>query len=148
MSDDWSKEKMFSQMVIPCYQTQWGYQEWKDGRAQRLEIGALPRYRVATTETFGTADEAEHISREAVNCSRETLFCTINGRLRACKFPFYGRSHECARGRESPFFALFPNLLHKFFRQPDGSFPHVTLLEMNRGRSSPLTYKGGGEGTS
>jgi ATP-dependent exoDNAse (exonuclease V) beta subunit len=40
------------------------YQEWKDGRAQRLETGAVPRYRVATAETFGTAAEAEHIPVE------------------------------------------------------------------------------------
>lgn len=25
MADDWSHEKLFSQMIIPCYETQWGY---------------------------------------------------------------------------------------------------------------------------
>jgi ATP-dependent helicase/nuclease subunit A len=42
------------------------YQEWKDGRAQRLELGKTPRYRVATAETSGTAAEAEHIPVETI----------------------------------------------------------------------------------
>jgi ATP-dependent exoDNAse (exonuclease V) beta subunit len=42
------------------------YQAWKDTRAQRLERGAVPRYRVATAETSGTAAEAEQISVETV----------------------------------------------------------------------------------
>jgi hypothetical protein len=35
------------------------YQEGKDGRARRLERCAMPRYRMASAETFGTAAEAE-----------------------------------------------------------------------------------------
>ena len=42
------------------------YQEWKEGRAQRLETGAIPRYRVATAETFGTTAEAAHIAVETI----------------------------------------------------------------------------------
>ena len=42
------------------------YQEWKDGRAQRLESGAVPRYRVAAAETFGAAAEAAQIPVETV----------------------------------------------------------------------------------
>ncbi len=42
------------------------YQEWKDARAQKLETGAVPRYRVAAAETYGTAAEAEHIPVETV----------------------------------------------------------------------------------
>ena len=42
------------------------YQEWKAGRAQRLESGAVARYRVAAAETFGAAAEAAHIPVETV----------------------------------------------------------------------------------
>jgi ATP-dependent exoDNAse (exonuclease V) beta subunit len=43
------------------------YQEWKEARTQRLERGAVPRYRVAAAETFGTAAEAENIPVETVS---------------------------------------------------------------------------------
>jgi ATP-dependent exoDNAse (exonuclease V) beta subunit len=42
------------------------YQEWRDRRAQRLEQGAVPRYRVATAETFGATAEAEEIPVETI----------------------------------------------------------------------------------
>jgi ATP-dependent exoDNAse (exonuclease V) beta subunit len=42
------------------------YQEWKDGRAQRLERGQIPSYRVTTAETSGSAAEAGHIVVETV----------------------------------------------------------------------------------
>ncbi|MGA3241582.1 MAG: UvrD-helicase domain-containing protein [Bryobacteraceae bacterium] len=42
------------------------YQEWKSGRALRVESGAVPRYLVTSAETFGTAVEAEHIPVETV----------------------------------------------------------------------------------
>jgi ATP-dependent exoDNAse (exonuclease V) beta subunit len=42
------------------------YQEWKEARAQRLEIGAVPHYRVATVETFGGTAEAGHIPVETI----------------------------------------------------------------------------------
>jgi ATP-dependent helicase/nuclease subunit A len=42
------------------------YQEWKDRRAERLERGAMPSYRVATAEPLGTVAEAGSISVETV----------------------------------------------------------------------------------
>jgi ATP-dependent exoDNAse (exonuclease V) beta subunit len=42
------------------------YEEWKEGRAQRLERGAIPRYRVASAETHGTVAEAERFPVEIV----------------------------------------------------------------------------------
>jgi ATP-dependent helicase/nuclease subunit A len=42
------------------------YREWQDARAQRLERGQLPRYRVTTAETSGTAAGAEHIPVETI----------------------------------------------------------------------------------
>jgi ATP-dependent helicase/nuclease subunit A len=42
------------------------YQEWRDARAQRLERGAAPRYRVSTAETSPTAAEAERIPVETI----------------------------------------------------------------------------------
>jgi ATP-dependent exoDNAse (exonuclease V) beta subunit len=42
------------------------YEEWKAGRAQRLERGAAARYRVTTAETAAASAEAEHIAVETV----------------------------------------------------------------------------------
>jgi len=42
------------------------YQEWKEGRAERLQRGAVPHYRAASAETFGTAAEAEQIPVETI----------------------------------------------------------------------------------
>jgi ATP-dependent exoDNAse (exonuclease V) beta subunit len=42
------------------------YREWKDERARRQEGGAVPRYRVSSAESFGTADEAAHIRVETI----------------------------------------------------------------------------------
>ena len=42
------------------------YQEWKAGRAQKLERGAAPRYRVTTAESAAASTEAEHIPVETV----------------------------------------------------------------------------------
>jgi ATP-dependent exoDNAse (exonuclease V) beta subunit len=42
------------------------HKEWKDERAQRLARGAVPRYRVAAAEAFGTAAEAQHIPVETI----------------------------------------------------------------------------------
>jgi ATP-dependent exoDNAse (exonuclease V) beta subunit len=42
------------------------YQEWKDARAQRLEQGGTPHYRVTTAETAAATAEAEHIPVETV----------------------------------------------------------------------------------
>ena len=42
------------------------YREWQDGRAQRLERGAVPRYRVTAAETAADAAEAESVPVEIV----------------------------------------------------------------------------------
>jgi ATP-dependent exoDNAse (exonuclease V) beta subunit len=42
------------------------YQEWTQQRAQRIEAGAIPRYRVAAVERIGSAPEAEGIATETV----------------------------------------------------------------------------------
>ncbi|MDR3700952.1 MAG: UvrD-helicase domain-containing protein [Candidatus Sulfopaludibacter sp.] len=42
------------------------YEEWRAARAQRLETGSVPRYRVASAETFGTAAEAAQIPVETI----------------------------------------------------------------------------------
>jgi ATP-dependent helicase/nuclease subunit A len=42
------------------------YQEWKDRRAARIASASVPRFRVATAETMGGAEEAEFIPVETV----------------------------------------------------------------------------------
>ena len=42
------------------------YREWQEARAQRLEQGGFPRYRVALAETLGSAAEAAQIAVEIV----------------------------------------------------------------------------------
>jgi ATP-dependent helicase/nuclease subunit A len=42
------------------------YQEWKDARAQRVERGGMPSYRVSIAETAPASAEAEHILVETV----------------------------------------------------------------------------------
>src|SRR6185437_7402283 len=37
------------------------YQEWRDRRAERIAAAGLPRFRIATAETFGRVEEAEWI---------------------------------------------------------------------------------------
>jgi len=42
------------------------YQEWKDRRAKRIAAGGVPRFRIATAETVGRAEEAEGIAVETI----------------------------------------------------------------------------------
>jgi len=42
------------------------YQQWKETRSRRIEQGSLPRFRVATAETFGTEEEASRIAVETI----------------------------------------------------------------------------------
>jgi len=42
------------------------YQEWKDRRTERIERGRVPRFRIATAGTFGTAAEAGQIAVETI----------------------------------------------------------------------------------
>jgi ATP-dependent exoDNAse (exonuclease V) beta subunit len=42
------------------------YREWQEARAQRVERGAVPRYRITIAETAPSAAEAEHIPVETV----------------------------------------------------------------------------------
>ncbi|MBZ5617137.1 MAG: UvrD-helicase domain-containing protein [Acidobacteriia bacterium] len=42
------------------------YGEWKDRRARRIAIGSVPRFRTATAETCGHAQEAERIAVETI----------------------------------------------------------------------------------
>jgi ATP-dependent exoDNAse (exonuclease V) beta subunit len=59
-------EQVFSGSTEQAVEGLRRYQEWKADRAQRLERGAVPRYRVANAETLGTAADAEHIQVETV----------------------------------------------------------------------------------
>jgi len=59
-------EQVFSGSTEQAVEGLRRYQEWKAERAQRLESGGVPRYRVANAETFGPAAEAERIPVETV----------------------------------------------------------------------------------
>jgi ATP-dependent helicase/nuclease subunit A len=59
-------EQVFSGTTDQAVEGLRRYQEWKEGRAGRLERGAVPHYRVAVAETFGTVEEAGQIPVETV----------------------------------------------------------------------------------
>jgi ATP-dependent exoDNAse (exonuclease V) beta subunit len=47
------------------------YHEWKDGRAARIEAAGIPRFRIATAERMGRADEAAAIEVETITLRTE-----------------------------------------------------------------------------